>query len=248
MQRYFIDDKNIEGTLIHIDPYNHKHMQRVMRYRQGDQVICILPDQHVYIYEIMDIEKGILQQKEELIENNELDVEVTLIYGLPKNDKFEWVLQKATELGVSRIVPFLSKRSVIKTDEKNFEKKRERYLRILKEASEQSCRQRIPELTSLAKLSQLKDYLSDVNLVAYEEESRQGEKTTFEKALQKNYQSITIVIGPEGGFDESEIVKMKDYGFESCALGKRILRSETAPLYMLSVIGFSRELMSSWDL
>ncbi|UTY40879.1 RsmE family RNA methyltransferase [Allocoprobacillus halotolerans] len=106
----------------------------------------------------------------------------------------------------------------------------------------------MPELTSLAKLSQLKDYLSDVNLVAYEEESRQGEKTTFEKALQKNYQSITIVIGPEGGFDESEIVKMKDYGFESCALGKRILRSETAPLYMLSVIGFSRELMSSWDL
>ena len=90
MQRYFIDAKNIEGSYIHIDSYNHKHMQRVMRYRSGDQVICILPDQHVYIYEIVNIDKGILRQKEELLENNELDVQVTLIYGLPKNDKFEW--------------------------------------------------------------------------------------------------------------------------------------------------------------
>ena len=248
MQRYFIDAKNIEGSYIHIDSYNHKHMQRVMRYRSGYQVICILPDQHVYIYEIVNIDKGILRQKEELLENNELDVQVTLIYGLPKNDKFEWVLQKATELGVTRIVPFLSKRSIIKTDPKTFDKKRERYLRILKEASEQSCRQKIPELTSLITLSHLQDYVSDINLVAYEEESRQGEHQTFAKALQKDYQTLTIVVGPEGGFDESEIAVMKAAGFETCALGKRILRSETAPLYMLSVIGFSRELMSSWDL
>ena len=96
MQRYFIDAKNIEGSYIHIDSYNHKHMQRVMRYRSGDQVICILPDQHVYIYEIVDMDKGILRQKEELLENNELDVEVTLVYALPKGDKFELVLQKAT--------------------------------------------------------------------------------------------------------------------------------------------------------
>ena len=223
-------------------------MQRVMRYHQGDQVICILPDHHVYIYEIIDIEKGILQQKEELIENNELDVEVTLIYGLPKNDKFEWVLQKATELGVHRIVPFLSQRSIIKTDEKSFEKKRERYTRILKEASEQSCRQTILELTSLIKISQLEKYLGDVNLVAYEEESRNGEKSLLAKTLQKDYHTITIIVGPEGGFDESEIQKMKELGVQACSLGKRILRSETAPLYMLSVIGFSRELMSSWDL
>lgn len=248
MQRYFIDAQNIEGSFIHIDPYNHKHMQRVMRYHQGDRVICILPDHHVYIYEIIDIEKGILQQKEELIENNELDVEVTLIYGLPKNDKFEWVLQKATELGVHRIVPFLSQRSIIKTDEKSFEKKRERYTRILKEASEQSCRQTIPELTSLMKISQLEKYLGDVNLVAYEEESRNGEKSLLAKTLQKDYHTITIIVGPEGGFDGSEIQKMKELGVQACSLGKRILRSETAPLYMLSVIGFSRELMSSWDL
>lgn len=248
MQRYFISSENINGSFIHVDSYNHKHMQRVMRYRNGQEVICILPDQHVYIYEIIDIEKGILQQKQEIIENNELDVQVTLIYGLPKNDKFEWVLQKATELGVARIIPFLSQRSIIKTDKQTFEKKRKRYLRILKEASEQSCRQIVPELTPLVKIDELTQYLSDVNVVAYEEESKNGEHSVFAKTLKQDYHTITIIVGPEGGFDENEIEKMKSYGIRPCSLGKRILRSETAPLYMLSVIGFSRELMASWDL
>lgn len=243
MQRYFIDTECVDGQFIKIDAYNHKHMQRVMRYRNGDQVACILPNHQTYIYEIIDIEQGILSQKEQIQEDHELDVDVTLIYGLPKNDKFEFVLQKATELGVKKIVPFLSKRSIIKTDEKTFQKKQERYLRILKEASEQSYRQVIPELTSLAKLKDLSLYLSDVNLVAYEESSKQGEHSQFYQSLSKEYQSITIIVGPEGGFDQSEIDYMKELGIQECSLGKRILRSETAPLYMLSVIGYSRELM-----
>lgn len=243
MQRYFIDEKCIQDNLIKIDSYNHKHMQRVMRYRNGDQVVCILPSTHSYVYEIIDIEEGLLKQKEMLEEDHELDVDVTLIYGLPKNDKFEFVLQKATELGVKRIVPFLSKRSIIKTDVKTFDKKKERYQRILKEASEQSYRQIIPELTSLINIKQLSDYLSDVNLVAYEESSKQGEHACFYQTLQKDFQSITIIVGPEGGFEQSEIDIMKNLGIQECSLGKRILRSETAPLYMLSVIGYSRELM-----
>lgn len=248
MQRYFIDGECIDQNYIHIDAYNHKHMQRVMRYRNGDEVICILPSSQVYVYEIIDIADGLLMQKEELIENHELDVDVTLIYGLPKNDKFEFVLQKATELGVKRIVPFLSKRSVIKTDEKSFSKKQERYLRILKEASEQSYRTIVPELTELAYLKDITKYLSDVNLVAYEESSKQGEHHALYQAMQREYQSITIIVGPEGGFDQCEIDEMKKMGIKECSLGKRILRSETAPLYMLSVIGYSRELMKSWDL
>ncbi len=243
MQRYFVQEECIAGKMIHIDAFNHKHMQRVMRYHRGDEVICILPSSRVYIYEIVDIEAGLLKQKEELIENHELDVNVTLIYGLPKNDKFEFVLQKATELGVKRIVPFLSKRSIIKTDKIHFAKKQERYLRILKEASEQSCRSVIPELTSLMTIEDMSKYLSDVNLVAYEESSRQGEHSHFYHALQSDYCTITIVVGPEGGFEQSEIDYMKKLGIQECSLGKRILRSETAPLYMLSVIGYSRELM-----
>ena len=243
MQRYFIDQQCIDGDSISIDAYNHKHMKKVMRYRNGDCVICILPNHNSYIYEIIDIDKGILIQKEPVCEDHELDVDVTLIYGLPRNDKFEFVLQKATELGVKRIVPFLSKRSIIKTDKKTFLKKYDRFYKILKEASEQSYRQMIPELTPLITIDEIPDYLSDVNLVAYEETSKEGKHHGFSNALQHNYHSITIVVGPEGGFDFNEIEQMKSIGIQECSLGKRILRSETAPLYMLSVIGYSRELM-----
>jgi len=243
MQRYFIDQNCIHDDIIEIDEYNHKHMQRVMRYRNGDKVVCILPNHQTYIYQIEDIDKGILSKQEQLLEEHELDVDVTLIYGLPKNDKFEWVLQKSTELGVKRIVPFLSKRSIIKTDQKSFSKKYDRYQKILKEASEQSYRQMIPQLTPLiTSIKDIKDYLSDVNLVAYEESSKQGEHSLFYQSLQQDYQTITIIVGPEGGFDEKEIQEMLDLGIYACSLGKRILRSETAPLYMLSVIGYSREL------
>lgn len=243
MQRYFINQECIHDCFISIDDYNHKHMQRVMRYRNGDKVVCILPHSLTYVYEIVDIEKGILKQVEQLNEDHELDIDITLVYGLPKNDKFEFVLQKATELGVKRIVPFLSKRSIIKTDQKTFAKKQERYQKILKEASEQSYRQVIPELMDLIKMQDLKHYLSDVNLVAYEESSKQGEHSRFYQSLQQDFHTITIIVGPEGGFDQSEIDEMKLLGIQECSLGKRILRSETAPLYMLSVIGYSRELM-----
>ncbi len=243
MQRYFIKNECISDDKIVVDSYDHKHMKKVMRYRNKDQVICILPDLKSYIYEIIDIENGILQRLQQLDENHELDVDITLIYGLPKSDKFEFVLQKSTELGVKRIVPFLSKRSIIKTDKVIFEKKRERYEKILKEAAEQSYRNMIPELSPLIKENELKDYLSDVNLVAYEESSKQGEHCQFFESLNSDYQSITIIVGPEGGFDQKEIDFMKSIGIKECSLGKRILRSETAPLYMLSVIGYSRELI-----
>lgn len=243
MQRYFIKEECIKDKKIIVDEYDLKHMKKVMRYRNHDEVICILPDSSTYVYEIEDIDNGILIQKELCDENHELDVDVTLIYGLPKSDKFEFVLQKSTELGVKRIVPFLSKRSIIKTDMKTFEKKRERYEKILKEAAEQSYRNKIPELMPLAKINDLKRYISDINLVAYEESSKQGEHSQFYKSLNQDYRSITIVVGPEGGFDQKEIDEMKEMGILECSLGKRILRSETAPLYMLSVIGYSRELV-----
>ncbi len=242
MQRYFIDEQCIKNDLIYIDDYNYKHMAKVMRYKNHDKVVCILPNHFTYLYEIIDIEKGVLKQVSKIDEDHELDVDVTLIYGLPKSDKFEFVLQKATELGVKRIVPFLSQRSIIKTDSASFAKKEERYKKILKEASEQSYRQCIPELMPLIKIKELNKYLSDINLVAYEESSKQGEHSQFYSALNSDYKTITIIVGPEGGFDQKEIDYMKSIGIKECSLGKRILRSETAPLYMLSVIGYSREL------
>lgn len=243
MQRYFIDINLNEVSQFELEADQKKHVEKVMRCRNGDEVICIDNDSHVYLCEIIDVHNGVLSPKCIIEEDHELDVDVTLIYGLPKSDKFEFVLQKATELGVSRVVPFLSKRSIIKTDKKTFSKKYDRFNRIVKEAAEQSYRLRVPVIEDLITIKELDEYLSDVNVVAYEEASKQGEKSNLYKTLNSDYKSITIIVGPEGGFDQSEIDYMKSIGVSECSLGKRILRSETAPLYMLSVIGYTRELM-----
>ena len=230
MQRYFIKNNYRQNDIIIADDSMYKHMTQVMRMEKGEHVICIDEDKHVFLCEIIDLKQGLLQIKEELQENNELDVDVTLVYGLPKSDKFEFVIQKATELGVTRIVPLRASRSIVKMDETRFNKKKERFVRIAQ------------EITPPIQLSQLKDYLSEVNVVAYEEESKNGEHHAFTKALDALHTSITIIVGPEGGFDLQEVEKMQAMGVVPCSIGNRILRSETAPLYMLSVIGYRREL------
>ena len=242
MQRYFIKNDSHKDGVIQSTDNMIRHMKKVLRYSNGDQVICVDENANVYLCTIADIDKGILIREKGLQEYNELDVDVTLVYGLPKGDKFEFILQKATELGVKRIVPLRTKRSIIRIDDKRFLKKYERYNRIITEACEQCERETKPILEPLTVISKLGQYRSDVNLVAYEKSSREGEKSVLKKALDRIKTSITIVVGPEGGFDPLEIKEMNKLGFESCSLGKRILRTETAPLYMLSVIGFEREL------
>ena len=113
MQRYFIKNNYRQNDIIIADDSMYKHMTKVMRMEKGEHVICIDEDKHVFLCEIIDLKQGLLQIKEELQENNELDVEVTLVYGLPKSDKFEFVIQKATELGVTRIVPLRASRSIV---------------------------------------------------------------------------------------------------------------------------------------
>ena len=243
MQRYFIKDASIHDDIIEMDATMHKHLSKVMRKKVGDQVIVVNEEGQFFLATITNLDQGLLRKEQAIDENNELDVDVTLVYGLPKGDKFEFILQKATELGVKRIVPFLSARSLIKMDEKRFNKKKERYEKIIQEAAEQSHRNILPSITKPIHIGELNHYLSDINVVAYEEEAKQGESSAFHQELQKLTKSITIVVGPEGGFDEEEIKIMNEMGIVSCGLGKRIMRSETAPLYMLSVIGYERELV-----
>ena len=241
MQRYFVAEKKDEYLFAQSNDIHH--MQKVMRYKNGDQVIGLIHEK-CYLCTIDSLEEGKLKIVEEMENSTELDHEVTLIYSMPKGDKFEFVLQKATELGVNRIVPLISKRTVVKLDEKSFAKKKIRYEKIIKEACEQSYRNKIPVITDYVTLKQLPAYLGDINLVAYEEEAKRGESSNLKQALSKAKpkESITIIVGCEGGFEQSEIDYMKEAGVISCSLGKRILRSETAPLYMLSVISYELEL------
>lgn len=164
--------------------------------------------------------------------DNELSVSVTLCAALIRREKMEFVLQKAAELGVSRIVPFESSRCVVREKKEKSLRLKERWTAILREASEQCKRSRIPELTDITDFDHLKEYMGDANLAAYE--NAYGTGRMLSECLRGS--SITVVIGPEGGFSKEEVEKLAAAGFEPVSLGSRILRAETASVYACSVI------------
>ncbi|WP_066049828.1 16S rRNA (uracil(1498)-N(3))-methyltransferase [Robertmurraya korlensis] len=247
MQRYFVD-QTTEGRFV-ITGDDFRHIVKVMRLKISDQIICTTSRGEGAICQIAEITDeqvvaDVVQWEER---SSELPVRVTIASGLPKADKLEWIIQKGTELGAYSFVPVATARSVVKWDEKKAEKKVDRWQKIAKEAAEQSHRRIVPSVATPVNLSGLislsKDYT--YKLVAYEEEAKQGERSTLARTLQgmKNEDSVLIVFGPEGGLTESEVELLSKEGFESCGLGPRILRTETAPLYVLSVISYQFELL-----
>ena len=237
MQEYFAINKINEKFIL--SEQDNFHIERVLRMRTGDHIV-VTYDSKKYDC-VVNFDKGVnVNIISELDVSNELECKVTLVYGLPKKDKFEMVVQKSCELGVSFIVPFIAKRSIPVLDDKNTSKKLERWNMIAKEACEQSKRNELVKISEPVKLKDVLNYKSELNLIAYEDLNCVG-SSHFYSLLENNPKSITIVVGPEGGFDKSEVDFLNDNGFISVSLGKRILRSETAPLYMLSVIGFMNE-------
>ena len=164
---------------------------------------------------------------------NEPSIYVTLYQSLPKFDKMDLIVQKAVELGVSEIVPVLTKRCISRPDEKSIGKKILRWQKISKEASKQSRRGRIPKIGDLISLeSAVKESnKSQVSMVFYE---LMGKK--IGDIIKDTPKTISIFVGPEGGFDKDEILKMSSYNIKSATLGRRILRTETAPIAALSII------------
>ena len=238
MRQFFaknLNDNNFEFS----DEDNH-HILNVLRLKNNDEFIVVYKDKK-YTSSI-NINKNVLTAKKikEVEENNELNCNVTLIYSLPKSDKFEFVIQKATELGVNNIVPFLSKYSLFKFDNDKEKSKLDRWKKIIYSAAKQANRVKIPNITNIKKISELDEFKSDLNLVAYENEKDKGTSELF-SLLSKDYRSISIIVGPEGGFSKEEIEYLKENNFITVSLGKRILRSETAPVYIMSVISFMNE-------
>lgn len=228
MQQYFIEDELKENDVINLRDDILYHLTKVLR---QTNTIFRLVDKNSNIYECELINKQAKVIKK-LNEFNELDVDITCIISLIKQDKFELTLQKLTELGVKRIVPYNAKRSIVK--ETKADKKHERYLKIVTEASEQSHRNNIPEITNAISFNEIKNYMSDINLIAYEKENSDVKESLKAK-------SITIVIGPEGGFEIEEVENFKKLGFKSISLGKSILRAETAAMYLTSIIKYENQ-------
>ncbi|MCH5180472.1 MAG: 16S rRNA (uracil(1498)-N(3))-methyltransferase [Erysipelotrichales bacterium] len=234
MQRYFVngDINNIsfsEGDIFHI--------QKVMRFKENDLIEVVILEK-VYLATIKKVNPLEVDIIKELEENRELDNDITLLYCLPKGDKLDLVIQKATELGVRRIVGVISSRTIVKVDEKDKKKKLERFNKIIKEAGEQSKRSKLPEFVDIIDYKSIKQYKSLHNFIAYEGEAL-NDNTLFDDLSNiKTRESITILVGAEGGFAPSEVDYANELGYKNVSLGKLILRSETAAIYFLSVLSF----------
>lgn len=187
------------------------------------------------------IELEILSETEE---STEMPIEVDLYQGLPKSDKMDLIVQKCTEIGVSKVIPVLTDRVIVKLDDKSVAKKVERWNKIAIEASKQSGRQKISSVDNVTFLENIIEKLSkyDIVIVPYECEKTSTLKAKL-KNINKEIKSIAVVIGPEGGFSENDIeILERCPSVEKVSLGKRILRTETAGIATLAMILYEYEL------
>ncbi|UOQ47405.1 16S rRNA (uracil(1498)-N(3))-methyltransferase [Gracilibacillus caseinilyticus] len=249
MQRYFIDSNNWNDDEVKITNEDFHHVVHVMRMQEGDTFIANHPDQDAAKCKITFIDENqvVAVVEEWLEETKELPVHITIAQGLPKGDKWEFVLQKGTELGAVRFVPIQAARSVVKWDAKKQQKKVARWQKIVKEASEQAHRNKLPDIDPVLSV---KDFVKqsasyDWKFFAYEETARQYPTVKLHHYFSQIEvgQSVMVCIGPEGGFDEDEAIRLKQNGFQAIRLGPRILRTETAPLYVLANLSYYFEEM-----
>ncbi len=247
MQRYFIPETGWRSADVLITENDAHHITRVMRQKIGDKIICNHIDGRAAICEITSMEdQTVLVAIIEWLNNtSELPVEVTIAQGLPKGDKLELVLQKGTELGASKFIPFQAERSVVQWDGKKTDKKLDRFRKIVKEASEQSHRTKVPEIMDPMSIKGLLEVSAayDVCIFAYEEAAKTSHEPVLSKVIQnlKRNDRVLVCIGPEGGFTENEVAILKEGGFLAVRLGPRILRTETAAIYVLSSISYQLE-------
>lgn len=232
MQQFFINEKIDIGTKYYFTLKQKHHVIDVVRL--DNELIRLVSDGQGYFARVINDGKEPYALIEEIDTNyNELKSEVHLAMALIRKEKFELVLQKATELGVNKIIPFVSSRCVVK-EKKN---KLDRYEEILLMASEQCKRNIVPTITSTISYKELVNYKQTNNLIAYE---KSDSKLISEEV--GNKENTLIVIGPEGGFSEDEISLLTKDGFKDVSLGSRILRAETAAIYSCSILAelFSR--------
>lgn len=250
MQRYFIKETYTERDTFSLVGDDFHHAAHVMRMKMGDNCFLTFKDEVAIIGEVISIQEDhiLLQEVSKEISQKELPYDVSIACAFTKGDKLEFVAQKATELGMTELIGFPSKTSVVKWDEKKLIKKLPRFEKIVKEAAEQSHRQKVPAIQLVSTFKKFVDQLNqyDKVLIAYEESAKDGETSSLVKVLQGmgSKEKLLIIFGPEGGIAPEEIAIFKEQGGILCGLGPRILRAETAPLYALSAMSYQWELLS----
>lgn len=242
MYKFFVEDNQIVENKIKIIGNDWKHISNVLRMKIGEEILVTnKKTSETYKCSIKNINKDEVECViiEEKIESTELSVKVDLYQGIPKSDKMEAIIQKSVELGVNTIFSVNMKNCIAKIKDEN--KKQERWQKISESAAKQSKRNIIPSIEKSVNIDFICDNIKNYDLViiAYENE----ENITIKDILKENkIEKIAIVVGPEGGLTEKEVDKLINSGAKVATLGKRILRTETAPITMLSMIMYEYDL------
>lgn len=241
MHKFFVPAENFTDGEAVITGDDVKHIYKVLRLSKGDKVSINNLKGQEFIGEIIDADKdkvivGLLKLQET---NSESGIDIHLYQGMPKAAKMDGIVQKGTELGINKIIPLWTKRVIIRREEAS-PNKIERWKKIALEACKQCKRSRIPLIEEGIDLSELKHRLKDYDLiiVPYENSEEYGIKAVKDKNKDKEIKKIAIIIGPEGGFEEDEIDKLKALGGEIITLGSRILRTETAGIITSAIIQY----------
>ena len=228
MHRFFSDPLRSTDEDIFLSPEDAKHALTVLRLKAG-QHIEVIHEGRLMEAEIAGADSHDVRARfVSFLPSAETAVSFTLYQGLPKGDKMDFVVQKATELGVCRIVPVLMDRCVSRPDPKDLSRKTDRWRRIIREAAKQSGRCMVPVLSDPVSLRQVPSLcgIPETNVVPWEEAGSYG-PLAFQ-ADHPSLSSLGILIGPEGGIEKDEIAVLRSAGFVPITLGKRILRTETA--------------------
>ena len=245
MYHFFTDKCNISGHTIYIEGNDVNHIKNVLRMQPGEEVsVGNGEDDNEYRCVIESFEEDRVVCK--LLFVKEADVEspakVYLYQGLPKADKMELIIQKCVELGVTGIVPVATKRCVVKLDDKKAKAKVDRWQAIAEAAGKQSKRAIVPNIGQVMSFKEALESVKDmdIKMIPYElSEGMEETKKIFSKI--RPGQTVAVFIGPEGGFDESEIESAMKAGVTPVSLGKRILRTETAGMMVMAWIDYCLE-------
>lgn len=247
MFQFFVDKTQIheEEKLAYITGDDINHICHVLRMRTGEQFYVTDGEstgKYLCALQSASQEQVVCEILQHMEETSELPCEITLYQGLPKADKMEWIIQKAVELGVSRIVPVSMKHCVVKLDDKKAAAKISRWQQIAEAAAKQSKRDVIPKIENVMTLKQALQEAQtlEVSLMPYE--NAEGMEFTRKQLSDiRPGQRIAIFVGPEGGFDEQEVETALMQGTQPITLGRRILRTETAGLAVLSMLVYVLE-------
>ncbi len=230
MKKIFLTSNKLEGEKIFVNSEESNHIMNSLRHKIGDKILVSNEIDKEYLTKIIDFEKGqVVLKIEDISPLQKSHKEIVLVQGLCKGEKMDFIIQKATELGVKKIIPLETRRTIVKYDKIKGEKRVERWQKIAAEAAKQSNASLIPQVSQIEKLKDFGNNLEENTkyILFWEDEDELYLKDVLSETKEDK---LTLIIGPEGGFDEQEVRNLEGKGVITVSLGNKILRTETAAL------------------